>query len=154
MLVGDSPWVDEVRLGKPFMGAAGQFLDRHIFRRLGAKRDDFILANSMWCKPPYLNWTDKGGIEVLVAQDHCRPHLDMLIEQVKPKVIIPLGNVALRRICNVSGIQAHQCYIIDTPYGIPAVPTYHPSYVQQDNLKLIPCVLFAFRKALELVKNV
>ena len=75
------------------------------------------------------------------------------LKRVKPKVIIPVGNVALRRICNVSGINAHQCYVHDTPYGIPAVPTFHPSFVMQDNFKYTPVVLFAFRKALEIAKS-
>jgi DNA polymerase I-like protein with 3'-5' exonuclease and polymerase domains len=64
-----------------------------------------------------------------------------------------MGNVALRRICGLSGINAHQCYVHDTPYGIPAIPTFHPSFVMQDQLKLTPIVLFAFRKALEIAKS-
>ena len=152
MIVGDSGWEWEAREGRPFAGPAGQFLDKHIFRRLGVQRDAFTITNSVWCKAPRLNFFDYAGPEATAITEHCRPYLDELIEKVKPKVIIPMGNVALRRICNVSGIQAHQCYVVDTPYGIPAVPTYHPSFVMQDNLKFTPVVLFAFRKALEIAK--
>lgn len=152
MIVGDSGWEWEAKEGKPFAGPAGQFLDKHIFRRLGVQRDAFTLTNTTWCKAPRLNFYDYAGPEATAIIEHCRPYLDELIEKVKPKVIIPMGNVALRRVCNVSGIQSHQCYVIDTPYGIPAVPTFHPSFVMQDNLKFTPVVLFAFRKALEMAK--
>ena len=106
--------------------ASGQFLDKHIFRRLGVKREAFTAANTTWCQAPRLNFYDKAGPEATIIIEHCRPYLDGLIDRVQPKVIIPMGNVALRRICGVSGINAHQCYIHDTPYGIPAVPTFHP----------------------------
>jgi hypothetical protein len=105
------------------------------------------------CKAPRLNFYDYAGPEATAIIEHCRPYLDELIDKVKPRVIIPMGNVALRRVCNVSGIQAHQCYVVDTPYGIPAVPTFHPSWVQQDQLKFTPCMLFAFRKAIAIAKE-
>ncbi len=152
MIVGDSGWEHEAREGRPFAGPAGQFLDKHIFRRLGVKRDAFTLTNTTWCKAPRLNFYDHAGPEATTIIEHCRPYLDSLIESIHPKVIIPMGNVALRRICGVNGINAHQCYIHDTTYGIPAVPTFHPSFVMQDNLKYTPVVLFAFRKALEIAK--
>jgi DNA polymerase len=152
MIVGDSGWDYEAKEGRPFAGPAGQFLDKHIFRRLGVQRDAFTLTNTTWCKAPRLNFYDYAGPEAIAIIEHCRPYLDELIEKVRPKVIIPMGNVALRRICNVSGIQAHQCYVIDTNYGVPAIPTYHPSFIMQDQLKLVPCMLFAFRKALEIAK--
>ena len=105
MIVGDSGWEWEAREGRPFAGPAGQFLDKHIFRRLGVTRDAFTITNSVWCKAPRLNFFDYAGPEATAITEHCRPYLDELIEKVKPKVIIPMGNVALRRICNVSGIK-------------------------------------------------
>src|ERR1017187_139938 len=51
MLVGDSGWEWEAKEGKPFAGPAGQFLDKHIFRRLGVQRDAFTLTNTTWCFP-------------------------------------------------------------------------------------------------------
>jgi len=109
----------------------------------------YVVSN---CKAPRLNFYDYAGPEATAIIEHCRPYLDELIDRLHPRVIIPMGNVALRRICGVSGINAHQCYVCDTSYGIPAVPTFHPSFVMQDNLKFTPCVLFAFRKALEIAK--
>lgn len=153
MLVGDSGWVDEAREGRPFAGAAGNFLDKHIFRRLdGMKRDAFTITNATWCRAPRLNFYDQAGPEATAITEHCRPYLDELIERTRPRVIVPMGNVAMRRVIGVDGIQRRQCYVHDSPYGIPCVPTFHPSFVMQDNLKYTPVVLFAFRRALEIAK--
>jgi len=153
MIVGDSPWKDEVRLGKPFAGAAGAFLDKHIFRRLGVKRQDFTLTNSLWCRPPYLNWTDRGGPEVAEALMHCTPYLDQLISRIRPKVIIAMGNVAMRRLVGVDGVMKRQAYVHDSRYGIPVIPTLHPSFIMQDNHKYTPAMYFAFRRAQEIVEK-
>ena len=91
MIVGDSGWEWEAREGRPFAGPAGQFLDKHIFRRLGVQRDAFTITNSVWCKAPRLNFFDYAGPEATAITEHCRPYLDELIERVKPKVIIPMG---------------------------------------------------------------
>jgi len=153
MIVGDSGWEWEAKEGRPFAGPAGQFLDKHIFRRLGVQRDAFTLTNTTWCKAPRLNFYDYAGAEATAIIQHCSPYLDELIHKTAPRVIIPMGNVALRRICNVNGINGHQCYVHDSHYGIPVVPTFHPSFVMQDNLKYVPTMLFAFRKALEIAKG-
>jgi hypothetical protein len=81
------------------------------------------------------------------AIEHCRPNLDGLIERMSPKVIVPMGNVALRRICGISGIEAAAGYVLPTPYGVFAVPTYHPSFVQRGQQKLNAAVLFALNRA-------
>ena len=85
MIVGDSGWDYEAREGRPFAGPAGQFLDKHIFRRLGVKRDAFTLTNTTWCKAPRLNFYDHAGPEATTIIEHCRPYLDSLIESIQPK---------------------------------------------------------------------
>lgn len=153
MLVGDSPWKDEIKAGKPFAGAAGQFLDRHIFGRLGVRREDFLLTNAMWCKPPALNWTDHASPEAMAALDHCSPYLDELIAMAKPKVIMALGNVAMRRLLGFGGIQKQQAYVHESSkYGV-VIPTFHPSFLMQDNHKYTPAMYFAFRRAQQIVKE-
>src|SRR5215472_53233 len=132
LIVGDSPWKDEIKQGKPFAGAAGAYLEK-LIRMVGRERSDYIITNTMNCKPPRLQWTDSE--EALPAITQCSPYLDELVRAVKPKVIIPLGNVALRRVCGVSGIQARQAYVHDSVFGIPAVPTFHPSFIMQGNHK-------------------
>lgn len=151
LIVGESPWVDEVREGKPFAGAAGRFLDRTL-SRLGLSRDQVLITNALWCKIPRLGWLDKPSTDAALAMKHCESHLDELIHSFNPKVIIPMGNVALRRVCGISGIQSHQAYVHNTKYGIPAVPTFHPSFIMQGNQKLWNAMFFAFQRALEIAR--
>jgi hypothetical protein len=90
---------------------------------------------------------DKPHRDAVAAIEHCRPNLDELIYARKPKVIVPMGNVALRRVCGVSGIEERAGYVLPTPYGIPAVPTYHPAYIQRGKQNLVPVVLWALQRA-------
>jgi len=150
LIVGDSPWREEVAVGKPFAGAAGAYLDRTL-RRLGCERESFLIANSMWCKPVELGWTDSPA--AYEALRHCRPYLDHAISAMQPRVIITLGNVALQRVCGVSGLQARHAYVHESEYGIPVVPTFHPSFVMQGNQKYSAAIFFAFRRAQEVARG-
>lgn len=152
MLIGDSPWVDEIAAGRPFAGAAGRTLDRilSLMPGGGMSRADLTVTNTIWCKPPYLRWMDKPHRDAVVAIEHCRPNLDELIEARRPRVLVPMGNVALRRVCGLSGIEERAGYVLPTPYGIPAVPTYHPSYIQRGKQSLVPVVLWALQRAAQI----
>lgn len=150
LIVGDSPWKDEVKKGIPFAGAAGSYLDR-LIRMIGRQREDFLITNTMCCKPPALNWTDSEAAQPAITQ--CSPYLDETVRAMKPKVIIPMGNVALRRVCGVSGIQARQAYIHDSVWGIPAVPTFHPSFIMQGNHKFFGAAAYAFKRAEEIAQG-
>lgn len=151
LVVGDSPWKDEIRAGKPFAGAAGNFLDR-IFARLGKSRNEFLITNSLWCQPPFLGYTDRiasGAPDVAIVMNHCRPYLDEVIDKFKPKVIVTLGNVAMYRVVGRSGIVNSHAYVQSSPYGIPVIATFHPSFVMQGKHKYAAAVYFAFRRAFE-----
>lgn len=152
MLVGDSPWKDEQVAGRVFTGAAGDYLGK-VLERMGIKRDTLTIANSMWCSPPTLGWTDypERYPAALSALRQCEPYLDELIAARKPSVIVPMGVVALRRICDVRAtIEARHSYPYETHWGIPAVPTFHPSGVMQGKQKLTPAMMFAIRRAQEI----
>jgi len=154
LVVGDSPWKEEQHAGRPFAGAAGYIYDRTL-ALIGLQRSELTTWNTIECPPAHLGWTDYPSRfpAAAAAIEHCRPHLDGLIQERKPRVIVPMGNVALRRICGVSGIEEHAGYVLPTPYGIPAVPTYHPSFVMKGNHKLTPSVLFAFKRAQEIANG-
>jgi uracil-DNA glycosylase family 4 len=148
LIVGDSPWMDEIAQGRNFAGAAGSVLNRQL-DLVQIDRRDTMVANTIWCKPTRLNWMDhpERYADANAAIEHCRPNLDDLIERARPKVIVPMGNVALRRVCGVSGIESHAGYVLSTPYGVPAVPTYHSSFVMRGKQKLNAAVLFALDRA-------
>jgi uracil-DNA glycosylase family 4 len=163
MFVGDSGWHHEAntkrwvngqQVGTPVSGPTGWWLERNL-KRIGSSLDDFLFANSYWCKAPHLGFTDapQKYPEAALALEHCRPYLDELIERFKPAAFIPLGNVALRRIAGISGIERNHAYWVDTPYGIPAIPTFHPSYILKGNQKLSGAWCFAVERALKLASG-
>lgn len=152
MLVGESPWLDEIRLGRNFAGAAGSLLERCL-RRLGMERQQLTIANSAWCKVPRLGFFDKPTALSEQVMQHCAPHLDQLIERIRPKVIVTLGGVALRRVCGVSGITNRHGYVHDSPYGIPVIPSFHPSFIMQGQAKFQSVLMFALRRAQEVARG-
>ena len=160
MFVGDSGWIQEAntrrwmdgkQVGTPVSGPTGWWMERNL-KRIGSQLDDYIFANSYWCKAPHLGFTDRPDKfpDAALALEHCRPYLDELIERFKPAAFIPMGNVALRRIAGISGIERNHAYWVDTPYGIPAIPTFHPSYILKGNQKLSGAWCFAVERALGL----
>jgi uracil-DNA glycosylase family 4 len=148
LIVGDSPWMDEIAAGRNFVGAAGSVLNRQL-DLVQIARSDVMVANTIWCKPTRLNWMDhpERYRDANAAIEHCRGNLDDYIERSRPRVIVPMGNVALRRVCGVSGIEAHAGYVLPTPYGVPAVPTFHPSFVMKGKQKLNAAAIWALDRA-------
>lgn len=124
-----------------------------LLQRVDLDRRDVIVTNSAWCKAPRLGFYDSRDPNAAMAMAQCRPYLDALIDRMKPKVLVPMGNVALRRVCGVSGIESYAGYVLDTVYGIPAVPTFHPSYIMQGNQKLSPVVIYALDRAKEIARH-
>ena len=120
MFIGEAPGRDEDLQGLPFVGKAGQLLDRMLFA-MRMKREDVYIANVLKCRPP--NNRDPLPDEVL----HCEPYLKKQIEIIKPKVIIALGRISaqvlLKRTDSLSLLrQNEQLY-----EEIPFIVTYHPA---------------------------
>lgn len=151
MCIGESPWYDEIAAGTPFAGAAGSVFDR-LLQRVDLDRRDVVVTNSAWCKAPRLGFYDSRDPNAAMAMAQCRPYLDALIDRMKPKVLVPMGNVALRRVCGVSGIESYAGYVLDTVYGIPAVPTFHPSFLLRGNQKLSAAVIYALDRAKQVAR--
>lgn len=148
-IVGDSPWIEEVRDGRPFVGASGRFLDSILSKR-GLKREDFLIVNGgTWCKPPFLGMNDEPWKhpETEKALQQCRPYLDDLVEKGLPRVFIAAGNVALRRLTGFEGVEENHSYILQTPYDIPCIPTFHPSSLIQGNWNLTIAFILAIARA-------
>lgn len=165
LLVGDSGWTWEAathrglggsEVGTPFSGPSGWFMDG-MFELMqrdhpGLRRDDFLIANSVWCKAPRLGMTDapEKYPEAAAAIAHCRPYLDELIADKKPKAIVALGGAALHRLTGLHGIERHHAYVLDSPCKIPVIPAFHPSYILQGNRKLSGCWIYTIDKALKI----
>ncbi len=123
MFVGEAPGAEEDRRGEPFVGRAGQLLDRIITQGLKLTRDQVYIANVLKCRPPENR--DPRPEEV----QSCKGFLEKQIELVNPELIVALGKPAaafltgeetsLKRLRGQSPLYK----------GIPVVVTYHPAFL-------------------------
>lgn len=127
LFVGEAPGKDELAPGKPFVGKAGQLLDRLLYR-LGTTQDVHVVDNVIRCRPP---GNELAGADYEAgATVHCSPHLDETVASTKPRVIVALGNSALKRCVGVSGISRYRGFILDSRWSnVPVVATFHPSFL-------------------------
>jgi len=122
VLVGEAPGREEDLKGEPFVGEAGQLLDR-ILLAMGLQRQDVYLCNVLKCRPPH----DRDPQPEEMAS--CEAFLLRQISAVRPQVIIGLGDFAVQSLLkskeSISRLRgAWQDY-----QGIPLMPTYHPAYL-------------------------
>jgi uracil-DNA glycosylase len=120
LFIGEAPGFHEDRQGKPFVGAAGQLLDR-LLGEIGLDRTKAAIVNVIKCRPPGNRDPEADEIEA------CRPYLEAQLAHMNPRVIVTLGNFATR-------------FILEQPIGITrarghkyrrrdatVVPTFHPA---------------------------
>lgn len=120
MFIGEAPGFHEDKQGKPFVGAAGQLLDR-MLGEIGLDRSQAAIVNVLKCRPP--NNRDPQPIEI----ETCRPYLEAQLEHMKPKVIVTLGNFATRFILEEQiGITRARGRVYERR-GASVVPTFHPA---------------------------
>ncbi|MGQ9904382.1 MAG: uracil-DNA glycosylase family protein [Anaerolineae bacterium] len=90
MFVGEGPGFNEDKQGRPFVGAAGQFLNE-LLQIAGFKREDVYITNVVKCRPP-------GNRDPLPEEiQACARYLDRQIELINPKVIVTLGRFSMAR---------------------------------------------------------
>lgn len=156
MLVGEAPGEQEARLGKPFVGASGFFLDR-VLKRAGLNRDTFAVHNVLSCRPPH-NYLAGAPYEHQ-AISHCAPNLDLAIKDRQPKILVALGSTALRRLVpTADGIQRHRGFVLQDALGRIIVPTFHPSYLlprdgQANTARFVGVVARDLRKAVRIAEH-
>jgi len=128
MFIGEGPGAVEDDTGRPFVGPAGELLTR-IIAAMGLDRKDVYIANVVKCRPPGNRDPEPDEIRA------CMGYLEDQIRLVGPQVIVALGRVA-----------SHALLDETTPIGrlrgtfrrygdIPLMPTYHPSYLLQNEAR-------------------
>ncbi|WP_316413827.1 uracil-DNA glycosylase [Mesoterricola silvestris] len=125
LFVGEGPGRDEDLQGRPFVGKAGELLDK-MLGAMGFSRNQVYICNVVKCRPP-----DNRTPTPAEAQ-RCLPYLRRQIELIRPAVIVTLGATPLRELLGVStGITRirGQWQTLDMLGGIPVMPTFHPAYV-------------------------
>lgn len=123
MIIGEGPGAQEDESGRPFVGPAGQYLDKWM-QAIGLSREEHLfIGNVIKCRPP-------GNRDPLPDESAaCRGYLDRQIDILKPGVILTVGRIAMQLLLDTTdGIG--KCHGRWFSYrGIPLLPTYHPSGV-------------------------
>ncbi len=128
MFVGEGPGADEDAQGRPFVGRAGQLLDK-IIVACGLKRSDVFIANILKCRPP--GNRDPRADEII----SCLPYLQRQIEIINPEIIVALGAHAAKTLLNTTkSIGKLRGQFLEYYTGIDKAPvklmaTYHPAYL-------------------------
>lgn len=121
MFIGEGPGADEDAQGVPFVGKAGQLLTKMI-AAMQFCRSEVYIANIVKCRPPGNRNPEEDEME------SCLPYLNRQIQLVSPKVIVLLGNVALKGLMKRGGISRLRGQWLDYK-GIKVMPTFHPAYL-------------------------
>lgn len=130
MFIGEGPGADEDMQGIPFVGKAGKLMDM-AFDALGIKRDEVYIANVVKCRPPSNRNPENDEAKM------CLNYLRNQVMLVKPKIIVLLGNIALKNILGEDlSITSSRGKWVEKR-GIWYMPTWHPAALLRDENKKI-----------------
>jgi DNA polymerase len=147
MLIGEAPGWHENQQGRPFVGAAGQFLN-DLLRSVGLRREQVFIANVIKHRPP----DNRDPLPDELAA--CLPYLDRQIEAVNPRVIVTLGRFSMAKF--FPGERISRIHGVARRHGDRMVlPLYHPAAALHQNalrrtveedFRRLPAILEAARK--------
>jgi DNA polymerase len=131
LVIGEGPGQEEDLAGRPFVGRAGQLLDR-MLASIGVYRGrNCFIANMVKCRPPENRDPEPGEIAA------CYPYLERQIALLRPKVILCAGRIAAQSLLKTDrGVGALRGQFAEITAGgvpIPALPTFHPSAILRDD---------------------
>lgn len=121
LVVGEGPGAEEDEQGLPFVGVAGQLLDKMLAAINLSRTTNCHIANIVKCRPP------RNRDPEPEESDACRSYLEAQIAILKPKMILAVGRIAIQNLLQTSqGIGQLRGQVLDYN-GIPLMATYHPS---------------------------
>ncbi|MEO7795513.1 MAG: uracil-DNA glycosylase [Thermoanaerobaculia bacterium] len=120
MIVGEGPGAEEDRQGLPFVGAAGELLNK-ILSAIGLARDEVYVANIVKCRPPGNRDPETDEVRA------CRGYLEKQIELVRPEVLVILGRVAAQVLLGTDASLSRLRGDWHEVQGVPVRVTYHPA---------------------------
>lgn len=125
MFVGEAPGEQEDRRGEPFVGPAGELLDKMI-EAMGWRRQDVYIANTLMCRPP----NNRNPQPDELAQ--CMPFLHAKVGTIAPRIIVALGRPAANNLLGTDApISALRGKFHDR-MGLKVMPTFHPAYLLRE----------------------
>ena len=124
LIIGEAPGAEEDRQGEPFVGAAGQLLNK-MLAAIDLPRDRVFIANMLKCRPPGNRDPQPGELSC------CGPYLQRQIALLRPAIILVVGRIAAQALLatdeplgRLRG-QVHRIGALNTP----VIVTYHPAYL-------------------------
>lgn len=128
MIIGEAPGEQEDKQGEPFVGRAGQLLDRMLaaldLTRAESTADKQVyIANVLKCRPP----ANRNPLPPEVAQ--CEPYLLRQMALVRPRVILAMGRFAVQSLLKTSEAIGRLRGKVHEVQGVPVIVTYHPAYL-------------------------
>ena len=128
MLIGEAPGYYEDQKGEPFVGKAGQLLDK-IFASVGLSRQkDVYICNTLKCRPP------ENRDPLPEEKAACKEYLDAQIEILKPRIILLCGRVAVKSLLGTTqGITKIRGKWFEGPHMSKMMPIFHPSYLLRND---------------------
>jgi len=130
--VGEAPGADEDASGEPFVGRAGQLLNK-IIEACGFQREEVYICNTIKCRPPN-NRTPSTS-----ERDCCREYFDQQIALVNPKYIVCLGATAAQNVLGTTSGIGRLRGSMHRLGSIPVLCTFHPAYLLRDETKKRDC---------------
>jgi DNA polymerase len=122
MFIGEGPGFHEDKQGEPFVGAAGQLLNR-MLGEIGLTREQVYIGNIVKCRPPGNRDPRSAEIEA------CTPWLVEQVSLIQPLVVVTLGNFATKFVLNTeTGITRLRGQVHDW-HGRTVIPTFHPAAI-------------------------
>lgn len=142
MFIGEAPGFHEDREGRPFVGAAGKYLDE-LLALIGIKREQVYICNVIKCRPPQ----NRDPLPEEMAA--CKAYLDQQIELVKPKIILTISRFAMARwfpdkkISEIHGKPKRFGDLVVLPMYHPAAALHQPSLkrVLAEDFQRVPQIL-------------
>jgi DNA polymerase len=144
MLIGEGPGFHENEQGRPFVGAAGRFLEE-LLAKNNLKRTDVFITNVVKCRPPGNRDPEAGELQA------CNEYLERQIQAINPKVIVTLGRFSMAKFlpnARISAVHGQATWV----RGRLIVPMYHPAAaLHQGSLR--PVLEKDFSQLLELINK-
>ena len=125
MFVGEAPGEQEDRRGEPFVGPAGELLDKMI-EAMGWTRAQVYIANILMCRPPGNRNPQPDEVAA------CVPFLDAKIRAIAPRVIIALGRPAANTLLGTDAPISALRGTFHERQGVKVMPTFHPAYLLRE----------------------
>jgi len=122
MIIGEAPGRDEDREGRPFVGRAGQLLDRMLDAISLNRAENVYITNVLPWRPPQ----NRDPLPEEIAM--LKPFLKRHVELAKPKVIVLMGNISCQAVLGKRGITRLRGQW-DDAMGVPVLPMFHPAYL-------------------------